>query len=344
MNDNAKKYKLYNSVDVDNEDTSEYPKDSYIAPNQVQNVGKLDSYSKEKEQYNKQKSRIILKSSNIVDEQENKLDDLIPSNIGGAIDNVFSKVDNLLSATGKLFFGGVKKAVAQQQPKKPVPKPQPVLKQQATVVQQPIVKPQIQAPAPKLQTQNIVKPAAQTQTPVKKVVEDSSSGSLAAKLVAKKNKTATKKQVVYDEDYEEGDNSPLITRTTYISEIDLPLELLNDPDLVRYFDQMKLYDKKVSGGLCSKTYNQTAKMIRRGRWGKMFTITYNQIKVNTLMSSAEAGLNRFNGMLPVYKALAKNFPDPESLRRAIEKDIAIYLKTGEGSADFHKFTYKTNKK
>jgi hypothetical protein len=62
------------------------------------------------------------------------------------------------------------------------------------------------------------------------------------------------------------------------------------------------------------------------------------------MSSAEAGMNRFNGMLPVYKALAKNFADPEALRKAIENDIATYLKTGEGSADFHKFTYKTNKK
>lgn len=341
MNDNVKKYNLYNSIDVDKEDTSEYPKDSYISPNQTQNVGKLDSYSKEKELYNKQKSKIVLKTSNIADDQERKLDDLIPSNIGGAIDNVFSKVDNLLNATGKLLFGGVKKAPVKSKP--------PIVRPVQPVVQQPVSqKPQVQAqpkePPQVIHATQQVNAVKTTPAPVKKVVEDSSAGSLAAKLAAKKTKVSTKKQVVYDEDYEEGDNSPLITRTTYISEIDLPLELLNDPDLVRYFDQMKLYDKKVTGGLCSKTYNQTAKALRRGRWGKMFTVMYNQIKVNSLMSSAEAGLNRFNGMLPVYKALAKNFPDPETLRKAIENDINSYLKTGEGSADFHKFTYKTNKK
>ncbi|MEK7433918.1 MAG: hypothetical protein AABZ74_12345 [Cyanobacteriota bacterium] len=340
MSDDVKKYNLYKDVEIDDEDTANYPKDSFVTGD-PKNVGKLDSYSKEKEHYEKQKAKVLFNKSNIKDDDESKLDDLIPNQIGGAIDNVFSKVDNLLSGAGKFFFGGAKKVAKPQvlktQPVKPQPQPkvqvQPVVQPKPVVVQQP----QIQV----TQQNTVTTPVVKKTEPVK---QDSSSGLLASKLLAKKNKAVSKTQDSYDEDYEVGDTSPLVTRTTYISEIDLPLDLLNDQDLVKYFDQMKLYDKKVSGGFCSKTYNQTSKALKKGRWGKMFTITYNTIKVSNLMSSADAGINRFNGMLPVYKAMAKNFPDTESLRRAIENDVNTYLRTGDGIPEFHKFTYKVNKK
>ena len=70
------------------------------------------------------------------------------------------------------------------------------------------------------------------------------------------------------------DNSPLVTRSTSISDLDLPLELLSDPDLVRYFDQMKLYDKKVDGGLLNLSYRKTTARLKKGRWGKLFMVTY----------------------------------------------------------------------
>ena len=38
---------------------------------------------------------------------------------------------------------------------------------------------------------------------------------------------------------------PFVSSTTPISELDLPLNVLSDPDLIKYFDQMKLFDKKV---------------------------------------------------------------------------------------------------
>ncbi|MFN8671845.1 MAG: hypothetical protein U0457_07120 [Candidatus Sericytochromatia bacterium] len=337
MSENTKKYELYNSVDIENEDISDYPKDSFVT-GENKKVGKLDSYSKDKENYDKQKAKVLFETSkDTPDEQESKLDDLIPANIGGAIDNVFSKVDGLLNATGKFFFGGKKaspKPVQKAPAPKPVVQPKPVEKK---VVEQPkpIVQQAVQQPVVQTTVKEVVQPVVQKKV---EPVKQDSGGLFASKLAAKKNKTVAKASS--DEDFDEVDNSPLVTRTTYISEIDLPLELLNDPDLVKYFDQMKLYDKKVTGGLCSRTYNQTSKILKKGRWGKMFTITYNHIKVSNLMSSAEAGVQRFNGMLPVYKACAKNFPDTEALRRAIENDVNTYLRTGDGSPDFHKFTYK----
>ncbi len=139
---------------------------------------------------------------------------------------------------------------------------------------------------------------------------------------------------------EEVDNTPLVTRTTVISDLDIPMDLLNDPDLVRYFDQMKLYDKKVDGGLCSLTQKQASEIIRKGRWGKLFMISYDQLKINTIMSTADAGTSRFTGMSPVYKAQGRKFTNTEELRKAIEKDVNLYIKNGQGSGEFHKFTYR----
>src|SRR4051812_10907493 len=117
---NSKKYNAYNppEVDLENEDISNYPTDSYVKPGTEKKVGKLDEYSKDKQNFNKQKSKIILNESKIAPDfnysSEKKFDDLIPADIGDAIDNVFSKVDNLLNATGKLFFGGKTKPAPKQ--------------------------------------------------------------------------------------------------------------------------------------------------------------------------------------------------------------------------------------
>jgi hypothetical protein len=74
-------------------------------------------------------------------------------------------------------------------------------------------------------------------------------------------------------------------------------------------------------------------------------ITYDRLKINnSMMTTVDAGKQRFGGMLPVYKALGRNFSNTEELKKAIEEDINMYLKNGEGSGYFHKFTYKVNRK
>lgn len=327
---NSKKYNAYNSANTNTEDEdiiselANYPQDSYFKPSDNKVVGKLDAYSKEKENFNNKKSRVILKDSKIAsDMQDKKLDDLVPSDLGNAIDNVFSKVDGLLNATGKLFFGSAKKAIKAT----PKPKPQPV-PQARPVAQtpQPIPSPVTQVKAQPQVQQPQPKPVV--QTPVPTPVAKSS-------IVTK----TTKPKI--DDDF---DNTPPVTKSTMISDLDLPMELLSDPDLVRYFDQMKLFDKKVTGGLGNKTFRQATEILKKGRWGKLFMISYDKLKINTMMSAPETGLNRFNGMSPVYKAMGRNFTNTEELKKAIEKDINSYLKTGEGSGDFHKFTYKITRK
>lgn len=336
---NAKKYGLYQSnsfeqnQDDDIADLANYPQDSYIRPDQAnKNVGKLDEYNKEKK-FKQQKARVILNESKIAgdySEQTNKIDDLIPADIGNAIDNVFSKVDNLLNATGKMLFGGlsspkknvVKKTQPQIQPRPVITNPQNNVVKQNTVINP---------------VQNVVQPVKQQivnnqPQQVNKVQTQSVPQSQEIKSsIVKKTKI-------------EVDNSPRVSRGTYISELDLPIEILNDPDIVKYFDQMKLYEKKVSGGLCSKTFEEAEEILKRGRWGKLFMISFDKLKINTMMSSPEAGLQRFIGMSPVYKALGRNFSNTEELKKAIENDINTYLKTGEGSKDFHKFTYKLSRK
>ncbi len=332
MNNNAKKYNAYNgSMDVDKiletEDIESYPQDSYVKPGDIKNVGKLDDYNKDKQKFDQQKQKVVLKESKISNQnQEKKLDDLIPSDIGNVIDNVFSTVDNLLSVTGKFFFSGKKKEKSTK-PVKPVQNLAPRVS--APVVQQtvkPVIvaKPQVQ----QIQAQNPQQAKPNLQNYKVQISPQSQ---------VQPTKTIKKDDV-------EVDNSPLVTRTTTISDLDLPLEILNDPDVVKYFDQMKLYEKKVDGGLCSKTQKQVENILKKGRWGKLFMISFDRLKINSMMVSADAGLQRFNGMSPVYKALGRNFTNTDELKKAIEDDINMYLKNGEGSGEFHKFTYKINRK
>jgi hypothetical protein len=333
MKNNINKYNSYNSIDpesVEDEDIASYPQDSYVRPGDSKVVGKMDDYNKDKETFNRQKSKVVLKDSNIAP-QDKKIDDLIPADIGNAIDNVFSKVDNLLNATGKLFFGGAK-----PKPKTKLPKPSfdvkdtiqkdvPVQGSSFVVKQQSM---QIQSKS--LVQQNTAQPKPVSQ-PVAKPAVTQNVKSTIVRPVSKPVKPVEEDEL---------DTGPLVTRTTMISDLDLPIELLNDPDLVRYFDQMKLYDKKVDGGLCSLSQKRAADILKKGRWGKLFMISYDQFKINTISSTADAGISRFQGMLPVYKAQGRKFTNTEELRRAIEKDINMYIKNGQGSSDFHKFTYR----
>ena len=338
MKDNIKNYKAYNSVDpesVENEDLdiSSYPQDAYVKPGEGKTVGKLDGYNKEKANYQNQKAKVILKQSNIAP-QEKSIDDLIPADIGNVIDNVFSKVDNLLNATGKLFFGSSKAPKQTKNNTLKLPKPQfqnpdIIVKEQKVQGNSAVIN-QAVTYAPTQQVQQ-----KQTfQAPVTKPQTIQQQPSYKSSIVKPVSKNVVKSEP------EEIDNTPLITRTTMISDLDLPIELLNDPDLVRYFDQMKLYDKKVEGGLCSLTQKQAGEIIKKGRWGKLFMISYDQLKINTIMSTADAGTSRFNGMSPVYKAQGRKFTNTDELRKAIEKDVNLYIKNGESSGEFHKFTYR----
>ncbi len=326
---NSKKYNAYNppEIEIDKEDISNYPTDSYVRPGTEKKVGKLDEYNKDKQNYDKKKSRVILNESKIAPDfnysSDAKIDDLIPADIGDAIDSVFSKVDNLLNATGKLFFGSGKRT-------KPPPKQKAI----------PTVAPRVNPPQPMAQ-QPRVQQAPMQPKPQPQQKQQYIPPAPAKTQEVKNTPPVTKKQVVGEDG--QVDNSPPVTRTTTISELDLPLELLNDPDIVRYFDQMKLYDKKVPGGLCSLTFRQASNRLKKGRWGKLFMITYEQLKINTMTSTADAGRQRFNGMLPVYKAVGKNFTNTDELRKAIENDINMYLRNGNNSEDFHKFTYKISR-
>lgn len=349
MKDNIKNYKSYSSIDpdsIEDEDIANYPQDAYIRPGDAKTVGKLDGYNKEKANYNNQKAKVILKDSKIAS-QEKSIDDLIPQDIGNAIDNVFSKVDNLLNATGKLFFGGSKPKAKATSPRPRIASNDNIVKPQPVQVNNQVVA----KPAPATtypQQQQVQAPVVQktvvNTTPAKVVVQQQTQAAPVSKPQVQQPafkssivKPATKAAKVPDE---EKDTSPPITRTTMISDLDLPIEILNDPDLVRYFDQMKLYDKKVEGGLCTLTQNQASEILKKGRWGKVFMITYDQLKINTITSTSDAGTSRFNGMSPVYKAQGRKFANTDELRKAVEKDINMYIKNGEGSGEFHKFTYR----
>lgn len=364
MKNNINNYNSYKSVDPDSiedddivKDLASYPQDTFVRPGDSKVVGKMDDYNKDKDNFNKQKSKVVLKESRIApqDKTDKSIDDLIPADIGNAIDNVFSKVDNLLNATGKLFFGGKPKAKPQQQVKvspKPVVNNKPVYQ-----TPQPVPNAAFKSPDDKIvkdveikgnsaiisktSVQAQTKPIMQiAQVPVKQTVQPVAKPAVSQQPVYKSSIVKPKTSVPADDSDSELDTGPLVTRTTMISDLDLPIELLNDPDLVRYFDQMKLYDKKVDGGLCSITQKRAADILKKGRWGKLFMISYDQFKINTISSTADAGISRFQGMLPVYKAQGRKFTNTEELRRAIEKDINLYIKNGQGSGEFHKFTYR----
>src|SRR5690606_37870160 len=134
----TKKYNNYKNMDISEEEWLEYSQvDSYVKPgSENKNVGKMDNYSKEQQKYNTQKAKVKFQSS---EPKANNIDNLVPDTVGNAIDNVFAKVDSVLDATGK-FFWGAKKPKAPVK-KKSAPPPQPRPQPQARV-QQPADQPQ----------------------------------------------------------------------------------------------------------------------------------------------------------------------------------------------------------
>ena len=134
---------------------------------------------------------------------------------------------------------------------------------------------------------------------------------------------------------------PTISRTTPIAELDLPYSVLSDPDLVKYFDQMKLYEYNIiEGGLCNMPMYQAINFLRKGVWGEEFNLSFPDLKISLGMKPADIAKSRYRGMLPVYKAYGWKFRSMSDLKKAIEADIDSFLSTGTGNPVFHKFTYK----
>jgi len=326
MSDNKKDkdFKYYESLNL--KDMEDFPIDTYIgSKKEAKNVGKIDEYNKPQKVNNNTNNKA-------------SIDDLIPNEIGNAIDGVFSTVDSFLTATSTLFFGKkqIKQAVKRPQVKQ-IQKPQ-------TQEAKPVQVQQIQAVKKQsIQQQSQVKQVSKSQV-VKQVQSAQYQQQSIEQAKIKHELKVQHEQIIQQYKKEEEKHEDKITRTTAISDLDIPFEFLNDPDLVRYFEQMKLYEKKVKGGLCSLTYKQASDKLKKGKWGKSFTIEYEKLNVSTMLGNPEEGRIRFNGMIPVYKALAKQFADTAQLKKAIEDDINTYLKTGEGISEFHKFTYKISRK
>ena len=135
-------------------------------------------------------------------------------------------------------------------------------------------------------------------------------------------------------------------RTAAISELEeLPLELLSDPDLSRYFDQMKLYEGQVvKGGLCNLPQYEAIAYLKKGYWGGDFNIRFEDLKrINPGIYPMEMARSRFGGMRPVYKAQGFQFGSKEKLIRAIETDINLYLlgkDSKKEASPFHPYIYQ----
>lgn len=131
----------------------------------------------------------------------------------------------------------------------------------------------------------------------------------------------------------------LVTRQIPLTDLPLPAALLHEPDLKRYFEQMRLYDYQTTrGGLTGLNCREVANYLLRGKWGDQFPIRFAQLQVKGPWSLDRA-YERFMGMLPVYKAQANTFPNDRALQKAIEDDIASFLRAGQGSVVFHPFFY-----
>ncbi|MGE3724824.1 MAG: hypothetical protein AB7I41_04685 [Candidatus Sericytochromatia bacterium] len=266
-----------------------------------------------------------------------KIDDYVPEQVGKVVDNVFGKLDNLVNDAADYLFGSKKKGggLLEQDSLAPPRTPSGV--------------PPL---APKAPVPNIVAPVAPLQTPVEKQINAVPTPKAPRKPKDDKPKITTlstlqsnsrspemirpsmpESKAKYD--------GPVISRTTAISELDLPLEILDDPDLLRYFDQMKLYESQVvTGGLCNVSVYEAVSILKKGHWQHRFRIRFEDLKkINPGIYPMEMARSRFAGMKPVYKAQAAQFPGDDALIRAIEEDINCYLQGTQGRY-FHKFVYQ----
>ncbi len=278
--------------------------------------------------------------------KEGNLDDYVPEKVGEVVDNVFGKLDNLVNDAADYLFGGKKKgSLLDKEPRnaptqipplnpqvqppltqKPQQKAAPVQKKAQPVQKQPPAKaPQKAAP--------VAKAPARPPTTIKKL--STLQGSRQPEMI---RPVMPESKPKYD--------GPVISRTTSISELeDLPLELLSDPDLKRYFDQMKLYEVKVvTGGLCNMPQFEAVMYLKKGLWGRKFEIKFEDLKkINPGIYPLEMARSRFGGMRPVYKAQGFHFGGKEALIRAIETDINLYLLGKNSKKDpspFHTYIYQ----
>lgn len=261
-----------------------------------------------------------------------QLDDFVPDKVGNVVDNVFGKLDHLVNDAADYLFGNKKKPggllEGDQFSKTQAPGVPPLAK--APQAPPPIPKPEVK-PLVVPQAPPAAKPAPAKPQPVK---------TLSTLQASKKPEMI---RPVMPESRSKGKKveGPVISRTTSISELDLPLEILDDPDLPRYFDQMKLYEPQVvSGGLCNLPQYEAAMALRRGKWKQQFNIRFEDLrKIDPGIYPMEMAKSRFFGMRPVYKAQAYRFSDNQALMTAIETDINAYL-TGKQGQGFHPFIYQ----
>lgn len=281
--------------------------------------------------------------------KEGNLDDYVPEKVGEVVDNVFGKLDNLVNDAADYLFGGKKKSNLLEKPPA-APGIPPLQPQAQPPLSPPRATPVAKAAAPAAEPP-VKTPAPQVPTPQKAPVQRTAPTPKAAPPQIRKLSTLQGSRQpemirpVMPESKPKHDG-PVISRTTSISELEeLPLELLSDPDLSRYFDQMKLYEAKVvTGGLCNLPQYEAVMFLKKGYWGGDFNIQFEDLKrINPGIYPMEMARSRFHGMRPVYKAQGYQFGSKERLIRAIETDINLYL-LGKNSkkeeSPFHPYIYQ----
>lgn len=274
---------------------------------------------------------------------EQQIDDMVPEKVGNMVDNVFGKLDNLVNDAADYLFGNKPKKAGgllegdafsktpggvpplAKAPQAPPPIPKPELKPLVTPTAPAAPQPPVAKAAP-----------AKGATPVRTLSTLQSSRKpemIRPVMPESKPKAGKAAAAKFD--------GPVIARTTSISELDLPLEILDDPDLPRYFDQMKLYESQaVNGGLCNLPLFEASSSLRRGKWKHAFDIKFEDLKaLDPGIYPMEMAKSRFFGMRPVYKAQAYRFSTREALLAAIQEDINAYLKGKQGQG-FHPFIYQ----
>lgn len=277
--------------------------------------------------------------------KEGILDDYVPEKVGEVVDNVFGKLDNLVNDAADYLFGGKKKSnLLDKTPPSSITTPQvpplqpqvqpPLTPKTPTNTAVPSKTPAPSVPPPQqAPTQRAAPPIPKAPTPIRKL--STLQGSRQPEMIRPIMPESKTKH-----------EGPVISRTTSISELeDLPLELLNDPDLSRYFDQMKLYEGKVvKGGLCNLPQYEAIAYLKKGYWGGDFNIRFEDLKrINPGIYPMEMARSRFGGMRPVYKAQGFQFGSKEKLVRAIETDINLYLlgkNTKKDPSPFHPYIYQ----
>ncbi|MEZ0373855.1 MAG: hypothetical protein ACAI44_32490 [Candidatus Sericytochromatia bacterium] len=262
---------------------------------------------------------------------EQTLDDFVPDKVGNVVDNVFGKLDNLVNDAADYLFGNKKKGGG-------LLEGDAFTKTQSPMAVPPLARaPQAPPPIPTPEIKPLIVPTATPAAPTKPTpVRTLSTLQTTRKpemIRPVMPESKPNKKSKYD--------GPIISRTTSISELDLPLEILDDQDLPRYFDQMKLYEAHVvQGGLCNLPQYEASMALRRGKWKNDFGVSFDDLKkLDPGIYPMEMAKSRFFGMRPVYKAQGYRFSNKEDLIKAIETDINAYL-TGKQGKGFHPFIYQ----